>query len=70
MQTKLEIALTNGSWLKGMSDIAHPFNLNAGKGIHLNDVHRSSKEPAAGTVPLATRVFVPYSAILFIVIEK
>jgi hypothetical protein len=62
---EIEVVLTDGTSLEGKRD--EVLDLTTGVGVHLNDVHRSDQR---GTVPLAKRVFVPYSAILFIVVEK
>lgn len=68
MEIKLEIALIDGTWLEGGGKLDTWDTLPTG--ISLENVHRSPKEPAGGPIPLAKRVFIPYSAILFIVIEK
>lgn len=67
METKLEIALADGTWLEGVSD--SKFDITTGVGVFLNDGHRS-KDGQAETLPLAKRVFIPFSSILFIVVEK
>jgi len=67
MKTRLQIALTDGTWLEGKSD--NRLDLTTGLGVHLNDAYRS-REHQAEIIPLAKRVFIPYSSILFIVVEE
>lgn len=57
----MEVALIDGTWLEGTASV------DEGVGIILTNVHRSNKD---GTVPLASRVFIPLTSILFIVKEK
>jgi hypothetical protein len=66
---KVEIALTDGTWLEGdlEEDSQHDIPAFRRAGVWLNNVHRGKKE---GDLPIGKRVFVPYPAMLFVILEK
>jgi hypothetical protein len=64
---KIEVALTDGTWLEGEPAAEPPKDALIEKGVWLNDVFRGKQE---GQVPIGISVFVPYSNILFIVLDK
>lgn len=67
MTEKIEIALIDGTWLEGKRDQATSFT--SGKGDYLSDVFRSDKL-GHQTIPLAKKVYVPNSSILFVILEQ
>jgi len=60
---KIEIALIDNTWLEGIK------TNTAIEGIFLTDVHRS-RTGEAFIMPIGKSVFVPWSAILFIIQKK
>lgn len=63
----MEILLTDKTWLEGKG--SEGITSITERGVYLDDVYRS-QEGHAETLPLAKRVFVPYNAILFIILES
>lgn len=65
MDPNVEVALINGTVLEGIRRIPE---IN---GEFLADVHVSSLTDATGqNIPLAKMVFIPYTAILYIILEQ
>ena len=61
----MEIKLTDGTWIEGEPDVKTPEQVKR-VGVALFNAHHSVK---GGSVPLGKQIFVPYSNILFIVVE-
>ena len=61
----MEIALTDGTWVEG--EVTAPREM--WDGIWLDKAHRS-RDKKSGTIPLGKTVFVPYSNILFVIVEE
>ena len=61
MENKVEIALIDGTWLEGFR------GKDDRDGVLLTDVHRSKEGQA---LPVGKCLFVPWPAILFIILEK
>ena len=61
---KIEVVLTDGTSLEGR--LEGSLGDAEWVGLYLEEVHRSDNR---GSIPLAKRVFVPYSNILFIILN-
>ena len=65
----MKIKLKDGAWLEGKCEMPH---ISDTTGIWLKEAYAFvvDREGVMGTVPLAKEVFVPMSAILFIIVEE